>query len=95
MVENLYNHPDLSFIWAEVIFFARWWDEQNEEAQKKVRKIINRGQLEFVLGGWTMNDEAVTHYYGILEQMTTGHQWLWNTLKVFHVHQTKNICGYR
>ena len=83
LVENLFKHEDLTFIWAEVIFFAAWWDEQGLQTKEKVKTIVARGQLEFVLGGWTMNDEAVTHYYGIIEQMTTGHQWLWQALKVF------------
>lgn len=29
-------------------------------------------QLEFINGGWTMNDEAVTDHTSIIDQMTVG-----------------------
>jgi len=34
------------------------------------------GRLEFILGGWCMNDEATTHYSGIIDQHTLGFQFL-------------------
>ena len=37
-----------------------------------VRDLVTRGQLQFVGGGWCMNDEAVAHYVGIIDQMTLG-----------------------
>ena len=34
------------------------------------------GKLEFILGGWCMDDEATTHYSGIIDQHTLGFQFL-------------------
>ena len=47
--------------------FWRWWTEQTPEMQEKVKHIVANGQLEFVGGGWCMNDEA------------TVCTFLWNT----------------
>ena len=34
------------------------------------------GRLEFISGGWSMNDEATTHYNSIIDQHTLGAQFL-------------------
>ena len=34
------------------------------------------GRLEFILGGWCMNDEASTHYNAIIDQHTIGFKFL-------------------
>ena len=34
------------------------------------------GQLEFILGGWCMNDEAGTHYNAIIDQHSLGFEFL-------------------
>lgn len=60
------------FIYVEMAFFKRWWDEQNDEMKELVRGLVNRGQLEFINGGWSMNDEAAAHYVDIIDQMSAG-----------------------
>ena len=42
----------------------------------QVLNLLENGQFEIVGGGWVMNDEANSHYFAILEQMITGHEWL-------------------
>jgi alpha-mannosidase II len=76
MVEKLSADPRRKFIWAEVSFFAMWWAEQSLEVQQKVKKLLTDRQLEIVTGGWVMNDEANSYYFGILEQLILGHEWL-------------------
>eukprot|EP01133_Synstelium_polycarpum_P013629 gene13629-16045_t len=44
--------------------------------------MVSSGQLEFVGGGWAQNDEALTHYQAVINQMTLGHQFLLSTFGV-------------
>lgn len=64
--------PDKRFIQVEAAFFWRWWQEQDEEMQNLVRQLVNEGRLEITGGGWSMNDEAATHYSGIIHNMALG-----------------------
>ncbi len=36
----------------------------------------NLGRLEFISGGWCMNDEASTHYNSIIDQHSLGAEFL-------------------
>ena len=53
-------------------FFQRWWQEQTETTKDIVRGLVASGQLEFINGGWCMNDEAAAHYVDIVDQMSFG-----------------------
>ena len=39
-------------------------------------RLVADGQIEIVSGGWVMPDEANSHYYSLIQQLTQGHQWL-------------------
>jgi len=43
---------------VEIAFFERWWNEQTDEVKANVRTLVANGQLEFINGGWCMNDEV-------------------------------------
>lgn len=45
-------------------------------------RIVQRKQLEFVTGGWVMNDEANAHWLCILQQLTEGQTWLRNNFNI-------------
>ena len=64
------------FIFVEIAFFSRWWNEQTPAMQDIVRDLVATGQLEFINGGWCMNDEATTHYVDIIDQMSLGLMWV-------------------
>jgi hypothetical protein len=38
--------------------------------------MVANGQLEFINGGWCMNDEAAVYYEDSIDQMTVGHKFL-------------------
>ncbi|XP_077550620.1 lysosomal alpha-mannosidase-like [Haemaphysalis longicornis] len=86
-VQKIYNttlgtldkNPSWRYVSAENVFSSRWWNEQSHETKEKVRQLVRSGQLQFVGGGWTQNDEAVTHYTAIIDQMTLGLRFLNDT----------------
>ena len=82
MVKKLEQYGNLTFQWAETVFLERWFRDINDEVKEKVRKLIRSGQLEIVLGGWVMPDEASTHYVSVIDQLIEGHQWLIENLGV-------------
>ena len=76
VVPHLVEDPTKRFIYVETAYFWRWWEEQNDKMQSKVRKLIENGQLEFILGGWCMNDEATVHYTAMIQQLSLGVDYL-------------------
>lgn len=56
----------------ETGFFWKWWTNQNENTRNDVKNLVESGQLEFISGGWSMNDEATTYYQTIIDQITWG-----------------------
>ena len=61
---------------AEIAFFQKWWTAQNETTRSIVKNLVFNGQLEFANGGWGINDEAVTHYVDIIDQMSLGSKYI-------------------
>ncbi|KAJ9591912.1 hypothetical protein L9F63_001514, partial [Diploptera punctata] len=72
VVQSLEDNADRKFIIVETGYFWKWWMEQDEAKQLQVKTMVNDGRLEFVGGAWSMNDEATTHYYSIIDQFTWG-----------------------
>lgn len=77
VVKSLLENPRRRFIFVETSFFMRWWRDQNEFMRSKFKKLVSNGQMEFISGGWSMNDEAVSHYSAVIDQMTLGHKNLY------------------
>ncbi|CAF4709512.1 unnamed protein product [Rotaria sp. Silwood1] len=70
------ENPDRRFIYVEIGFFWRWWNQQTDAMRDKVKQFVNEGRLEFISGGWCMNDEASTHYNSIIDQHSLGAEFL-------------------
>ncbi|KAL3312142.1 Alpha-mannosidase 2 [Cichlidogyrus casuarinus] len=75
-VEFLSNNPKAKFIYAEMSFLSMWWQVASTDERSKLKKLLDSGQMEIVSGGWVMNDEANTHFFAMIDQLTEGHQWL-------------------
>lgn len=84
VIAELKADPSKRFIYVEQAFFTRWYDEQDEDTQHDVTKLVNEGRLEFILGGWSMTDEASTHYSAIIDNHKIGFEFL---------RQTFGECG--
>uniref|UniRef100_A0A2M3ZE22 Alpha-mannosidase n=1 Tax=Anopheles braziliensis TaxID=58242 RepID=A0A2M3ZE22_9DIPT len=82
MLRHLDENPGMRFIWAEISYFAHWYDRLAAEQKDTVKRLVKKGQLEFVTGGWVMADEANSHWYSVLLQLTEGQTWLKTRLNV-------------
>ncbi|CAF1424428.1 unnamed protein product [Rotaria magnacalcarata] len=79
VVSALLDNPDRRYIYVEMAFFWRWWNEQSNDTRNAVKQLVNEGRLEFISGGWSMNDEAATHYNSIIDQHALGAEFLHDT----------------
>lgn len=59
-----------------------WFYSQDPFRQELVRGLVREGRLEFVNAGWSMHDEANTHYEDMINNMLYGHKFLWEEFQV-------------
>ena len=76
VMSELIKDPAKRFVYVEIAFFWRWWNEQDSSMKEDVRNLVNEGRLEFVIGAWCMNDEATTYYTDIIDQQTLGFKFI-------------------
>mmetsp|Transcript_22531 Transcript_22531/g.50755 ORF Transcript_22531/g.50755 Transcript_22531/m.50755 type:complete len:1065 (-) Transcript_22531:1137-4331(-) len=76
VLDELILNPDRKFTYVEQAFFQRWWTELPDERRMAVRELVEKGQLEFINGGWSMHDEACTHFVSMIENTAFGHRFL-------------------
>ncbi|CAF3921346.1 unnamed protein product [Adineta steineri] len=76
VIEELVQNPERRFIYVEIAFFWRWWNQQSNDTRNIVKELVNAGRLEFISGGWCMHDEATTYYNSIIDQHTLGAEFL-------------------
>lgn len=44
-VDALLQDPSRRFIYVEMAFFSKWWNDQNDEMKEQVRMLVNEGRL--------------------------------------------------
>lgn len=57
-IQALKQNSQRTFVFAEMLFFKKWWEMQNKTIQRDVRSLVENKQLEFVNGGWVTADEG-------------------------------------
>ncbi|XP_006813523.1 epididymis-specific alpha-mannosidase-like, partial [Saccoglossus kowalevskii] len=83
VVSSLVKNGKRRFIAVEQEFFRLWWENVADVNQKQqVHELLQNGQLEFIIGGQVMNDEAVTEYSANIQQLTEGHSFIYDTFGV-------------
>ncbi|XP_076898589.1 putative alpha-mannosidase At5g13980 [Bidens hawaiensis] len=75
-IQALLADKNRKFIYVEQAFFQRWWRDQSEATQATVKRLVSKGQLEMINGGWCMHDEAAPHYIDMIDQTTYGHRFI-------------------
>ncbi|XP_070185670.1 lysosomal alpha-mannosidase-like [Littorina saxatilis] len=78
-IRNLLLNPDRRFIFMEMAFLSRYWNEIDDRVRQQIKRLIESRQLEIVLGGWVMSDAAVTYYNDIIDQHTLGFDFIHKT----------------
>lgn len=70
-----------TFIVVETLFFSMWWEDPatTDQQRSDFKRLLATGQVEFVNGGWVMQDEISSMYDADINQMTLGHKWIVDT----------------
>ena len=79
MIKSLTDRNGLQsrkFSFVEICYFDLYWNDITEKEKAVVKMLVKDGKLQFISGGWVMNDEATPHYSMIIDQMSLGHQWI-------------------
>lgn len=79
VIQALLQDANRKFVYVESAFFSKWWNQQDDDLKEKVKTLVNEGRLEFIGGGWSMNDEANAHYQSLVDQFTWGLKFLNDT----------------
>jgi hypothetical protein len=89
VMEALRQNSNRTFIFSEVAYMEKWWkNDASPQDQAEFRHFLNEKRIEFVLGGWTMPDEALNTYYALVQTLTRGHEWIRDTFGVEHLPKT-------
>lgn len=49
VIDELQKNPDRRFIYVEMAFFTRWWNEQSQATQDIVRDLVETGEVRIII----------------------------------------------
>jgi len=79
IIDELWKDPSKKFIYVEIAFFERWWNQKTQEIKNKTKILIQQGRLQFTLGHYSMPDEATTYYRDVITNAAVGLKFLEKT----------------
>ena len=82
VVAALTEDPRRTFIWAEISYFSLWWDDASQQQKEQAKRLVVEKRLDFVTGGWVMNDEASVTARATRWHLQEGREWLQKTFGV-------------
>jgi alpha-mannosidase len=82
VVASLAQNAARRFIYVEMAFFSLWWAEADAATQALTHRLVESGQLEFISGGWSMEDNTDGSFGEQIDQTTVGHRFLLETFNV-------------
>ncbi|KAF2071684.1 hypothetical protein CYY_007000 [Polysphondylium violaceum] len=81
IVDNLVKDHERKFIWPELFYFRKWWnDPQFKSKHSIVKQLIQNKQIEFVNNGIYLNENYNNSYQYILNDLKEGSEWIVNNL---------------
>jgi glycosyltransferase involved in cell wall biosynthesis len=82
IVASLTEDPRRTFIWAEISYFSLWWDDASPQQKEQAKQLVAEKRLDFVTGGWVMNDEASVTARATRWHLQEGREWLQKTFGI-------------
>ena len=82
VVVALTEDPRRTFIWAEISYFSLWWDDASPQQKEQAKQLVAEKRLDFVTGGWVMNDEASVTARATRWHLQEGREWLQKTFGI-------------
>ncbi|KAK5578373.1 hypothetical protein RB653_008043 [Dictyostelium firmibasis] len=73
---NIESNPPRKFVWSEIGFLEQWWDDMPIEIKNDFTKHVKNDRIEFVNGGWVMNDEACASLESVIRHLSNGHKFI-------------------
>lgn len=80
-VEALSANPERKFQAVEMVYFRKWYEGTTDRLRAEAQRLVRNGQIAFAVGGWVMPDEATVDYTDLIETMSLGQEWIYDTFE--------------